>query len=285
MNFSKFERQLGQVIVIVLLVVVIGLTIGLTIASRQVKNIKLTAQSELSQKAFSAAEAGIEDALRRDLKELLGPNPSANIPSTPFDDSQYQVEIKKTGGAATNQYISQRTIARDDITQVSTTGMGGATLSIYWGPGSDDLPNNPQLKASIEIIELYNNSGWQLKRYAFNPFAKQAVDAATNGFVNQTSACSPALDCSFAGQTFTEKTQITLSTQTEAVRIRPVYYSSYIGVKSSGANFPDQSYTITSTGTISGISRRIEVTRSVNNTPSIFDFVIYTGEGSSLSKD
>src|SRR5579885_3559975 len=56
--------QDGQAFLIVVLVMVIALTVGLSIASRTITNLRVSTEEENSQKAFSAAESGIEQALK-----------------------------------------------------------------------------------------------------------------------------------------------------------------------------------------------------------------------------
>src|SRR3990167_5301279 len=54
----------GQIILILVLITVVGLTIALSLVSRTISDIRITSQIEQSSKAFSAAEAGVETALR-----------------------------------------------------------------------------------------------------------------------------------------------------------------------------------------------------------------------------
>ena len=54
----------GQALLIVLLVMTVALTVGLSVATRTIVNVRITTQEEQSQRAFSAAEAGIEETLR-----------------------------------------------------------------------------------------------------------------------------------------------------------------------------------------------------------------------------
>lgn len=54
------SSQSGQLLLIVILVMVVVLTVALSLASRTVSNIKISKQNEESQRAFQAAEAGIE---------------------------------------------------------------------------------------------------------------------------------------------------------------------------------------------------------------------------------
>ena len=61
---KKNHSNRGQVILIILLITTIGLTIGLSLVSRTITDIKVSTQITESSKAFSAAESGIEAALK-----------------------------------------------------------------------------------------------------------------------------------------------------------------------------------------------------------------------------
>ena len=49
---------------ILVLITVVGLTIGLSLVSRTITDVRISSQIEQSGRAFSAAEAGVEEALR-----------------------------------------------------------------------------------------------------------------------------------------------------------------------------------------------------------------------------
>lgn len=59
-RINKSER--GQALLVVLLVSAVGLTIGLSLASRVTQETSLTTEIEESTRAFSAAEAGLEES-------------------------------------------------------------------------------------------------------------------------------------------------------------------------------------------------------------------------------
>ncbi|MBI2309472.1 hypothetical protein HYU89_01070 [Candidatus Collierbacteria bacterium] len=67
---NTFRRN-GQVAMVVILVVLVGLTIGVAILGRGVTNVGLSNQEEERARSFSAAEAGVEDALRQDLLSIV----------------------------------------------------------------------------------------------------------------------------------------------------------------------------------------------------------------------
>ena len=47
-------------LLVVVLTMIVALTVGLSLASRTITNMKISKQNEESQRAFQAAEAGIE---------------------------------------------------------------------------------------------------------------------------------------------------------------------------------------------------------------------------------
>ena len=58
------SSQSGQIVLISLLVLTIATTVGLSLLSRTTTDVALTAELEESSRAFSAAEAGIEQILK-----------------------------------------------------------------------------------------------------------------------------------------------------------------------------------------------------------------------------
>src|SRR3989338_3937934 len=63
-NYITRDKSAGQIVLILVLITVVGLTIGLSLISRTVTDVRISSQIEESGRAFSAAEAGVETALR-----------------------------------------------------------------------------------------------------------------------------------------------------------------------------------------------------------------------------
>src|SRR4030042_5279467 len=62
---KKLHNSKGQILVLFLLVLVIGLSIVLLVASRTITDIRTTTTSDESNRAYFAAEAGVEEALQQ----------------------------------------------------------------------------------------------------------------------------------------------------------------------------------------------------------------------------
>lgn len=78
----KLFSRPGQAALIVTLVVIVGLTVAVAVISRSVTDVGVSTQEEEKARSFSAAEAGVEDALRQDLSSIAGGNFQVGGPET-----------------------------------------------------------------------------------------------------------------------------------------------------------------------------------------------------------
>ena len=138
----------GQILILVLLIVVVSLAVGLSVASRNLTNLKISTQSQESQRAFSAAEGGVEDTLSR-LNAIksdigtgtytgVGPTSNCDISGLVADcnnravgDMHADIKVK-----AKNTY--ETTVELGEVAQVTLINPGppesyySGTLSVEW---------------------------------------------------------------------------------------------------------------------------------------------------------
>jgi hypothetical protein len=273
-SFILNTSQKGQALIILLLIMVVGLTVGLSIATRTITDLRISTQTEESQKAFSAAEAGIEDALRR---ELSGGLTVTGTFGTGATQSTYTTTVASISGAT---FVVDKPVEKDDVAQICIkvaticpTASVPTSVNIYWVKQGGELP------ASLEIAQVYETGGnFQIAKDSFND--PTMTPLPSNGFRNDPSHGSFTLPG--GGPTFSNKVTITLSSEPRILRIRPFYNATTIAVEVAlpvGTTLPTQSYKITSTGTTGQITRKIEVTKSLDALPPIFDYVLYSGTG------
>lgn len=279
----------GQVLIFVLMVMVVGLTIGLAAASRSITDVRLSTQSEQAERAFAAAEAGVEEALARNIGVLVASGTKEY--SGVVGEVPYTVTIKKA--EASNVLASSKPVAKDDVIQILTKSdddpqidLSGATITVYWVDTSNNIETNDP--AALEVTEIYQSGDSYLtKRYGFKPNVTESETVAASGF-KLIDGCSS--DCAILGKNYRYKANVSLSDGTLMLRFRPLSRSSStsIGVKvsspgtSGDANFPPQSYEIEGVGTVGNVVRRVKVNRSLETLPSIFDYALFAG--GSISK-
>ncbi|OGD86189.1 hypothetical protein A2Z23_03170 [Candidatus Curtissbacteria bacterium RBG_16_39_7] len=259
----------GQALIILLLIMVVGLTVGLSIATRTITDLRISTQTEESQKAFSAAEAGIEDALRRDLTVYTTQTDIATGQSV--GQATYSTTVTPVGGD-TDQFVTKQPVVQDDVTQVNLDGIPTpSSIKVYW---ADD--NDPESSLEVTLVYL-DGTEYKIQKWAYN--AGTGCSTHSNGFV-----CAAA-GGSFAGRNFKGKSDLIplgplpSYPNPKILRLRPFYGQASIAVQTTGGNLPRQSWEISSTGTTGQVTRKIEVTRSLNALPPIFDYVLYSGTG------
>jgi len=241
--------QKGQILLIVVLVMVTTLTIGLSVAVRSISNIKTSQDAASSEKAFSAAEAGIEKSLTN----------NASSSGSFVNNANYQATIVTVAGTqfALNEGSP---VLKDDSSDVwlsnypNYTNQWSGTFRIYWGQASDQCTQSESTntQAALEVIILSGSpANPQLAHYAYDPCDPRSL---SNLFQYPTQTGDTIL-----GQTYQYSETFTVN-QGILVRIIPVYAPALMAISVTNGNpMPAQGTVVQSTG-ISGSTQRTIIT-------------------------
>lgn len=263
----------GQVLVLVLLVVVVALSIGLSVASRNITNLKTATQSERSQRAFSAAEGGVEDILSR--LNLIAGDPGIAAPGgkdfpVPVGDISATVNVKSA-----SSYTSTIDVGFAGQVDLNPSGTTATQVKIDWGKVSDTseeyTDSNP---ASIEVIQYFADGALQ-DRKAFTPFSARSNQS---GFVESTVFNSPSCSPSAGFRACVIVDVAPTVGSYRYLRIRPFWVKATVQVTPVSGSIPVQTYTIDSTAsTNEGITRKVQVTRNaLPSLPAAFDYALFS---------
>lgn len=255
------KKKHGQVLILVLLVVVVALAVGLSVASRNLTNLRTTTQTEQSQKAFNAAEGGIEDTLAK-----IGSVPIGTSFFVPVGDLTANVTVQQS-----SEYISA--IDEGNVGQVDLNGASG-TLKIEWVKSGDPQEDrdNGGIPASIEVTQVYNSGG----------VINQTREAWTGG---SDDANAKEVGFKNPGGCVTSEFKLCAIMPIESnpllLRIRPFWNRTTVKVTSVDGSLAPQIYNITSTATTElGLTRKIQVTKTVlPQLPAVFDYALYSEGG------
>jgi hypothetical protein len=274
----KFINQKGQALLIVILAMVVALTVGLSVVSRSVTNLRNSQQEIDSQKALSAAEAGVEQAIKS----------GASVGNSNFSTStSYQTSVVTVSGGTTFLLNGNNKVSRDDAMYIWLTPYSSdsnnlfkdsdrwsGSLNLYWGNSLTACDN-----AALEIAVVSGSRAIPLvTRYAYDPCSPDRT--SKNNFVAATS-----LDKSISGIALHYHATIPI-TNGFLVRVVPLYANSYIGAESddpSNRPLPLQGSIITSTGTITAagsannnVVRKLDVFQGYPEIPAeLFPFTIF----------
>src|SRR3989338_4330480 len=90
-------KRNGEILILVVLIMIVALTVGLSLAARTVVNLRLSKQSEESQRAFQAAEAGVEQVLQSSAsQDNLATSTSDNL----ANNASYNTTISYPSGTS-----------------------------------------------------------------------------------------------------------------------------------------------------------------------------------------
>lgn len=262
------KKEQGSILLPILLVSTIGLTIALSIASRSLKNLQTTSEFEFSNTAFSAAEAGIEEALYTiETKRVIPTSITTPIPVGAAGGSIKTLTVAEGGGGS--GYALDK-VNKDDTAEVKLNGYSGS-VDLYW-----DTDGNINQATSLVAMEVSGSSTpYTIKRYALN-----CGIPAANNFTSV-----PVGTYAYQGVSYQCRYRVLISSNPQILRIRVMYQETGLAVVAVGGNLPNQNFTITAVGKAGDTERKIQVTRGKPSLPSVFDYVLFSGSSSkSLSK-
>lgn len=309
-KMSKFKKQIsnqaGQVILTIILIMSVVLAVGLSVIQKSLSDVTTATKVEQSQRAFSAAEAGIEKTLKGGDQNCGDPNKTCvsfdNASQAKVTDTGFKPAIASPG--TRQEPVEFDALFREQIAQVwladytsnnnpPTAQYAQPTLDVYWGnPTSTD-------KTAIELTLIYFDGSqytWR-KWYLDHPILR----AQPNGFC-QISTCgggnvagSKTYQCKFTlgdpssscinGVAMDNSSLVPNgSTNLMVIRARLLYNDNsqplaFWAVGTCGAascSLPRQKREIYSLGSSGDTQRRVKVSQWNNVVPFYFDYAIFS---------
>ncbi len=297
-QYSNLKSNDGQMLVLMLLIMIVGLTVGLFLVGRTTTDIAVSTKIAEATRAFNAAEAGVEEAIRTSAITQNSLVPFAS-------GASYSLATNDLGGAGI--YPPSKDVAfkvGNSFTAwlVQHDGSGNLTIPAigtkFYNSNFLDIcfttsPTTPAVVPGITVTVYYRDATGLIKS-AYTGYDGVAARVLTNHFrplnvlagsvcrvnynyfvrVNFNSDFGSSLDLAVA------------SIALVAVRIRPVYADTYIGVSAfSPATLPKQGIDIVSTGNVGESTRKIQVKEPYLVPAPFMDSAIYsTDPNSNISK-
>lgn len=278
-NYQIHRRDTGQVVLLLVLITVVGLTIGLSLISRTVTDIRMTSQVEQSSRAFSAAEAGIENALQTAVEQ--GPTVSVNLPG-----AQANYSVNTVGGSTdvysfslTGAYALQTlwlTAHSDTNALIETPGSSYGVdkmIEVCWG---SDPFKNPAILLTLLYKDTSTNA-YKIAKIVFD-----SIDRGNNFYLADTVGNYCNGNYRFRKQLIANNLPpdgfgiSTSNTVLLYLRIQPLYEDTAIAVKPEIA-LPIQGKLVTSVGqTDTGVVRKIQAFQGYPVLPVLLDYTLFS---------
>lgn len=256
---NRGGKSSGQALLIILLVLSVALTTGLALVARTTTDISISEKETASSKAFEAAEAGIEEALKKiEAGELAIDDELILEPG----GEKTTVQIKSVvGGEVTKRQIFSGQATTFWLNRISLEGKyfpaddinyNGTALTFCWS-GANNL----------EVAVYYQSGGYKVARY----------------YLVDEGECAnfPELD---------KKKMISLPSA--AVNNKFVNVRFYGGASevvtvaaegAGGASLPKQGTTVEAEATVGDVVRKVRVFQGWPQAPQFFDFAVLSAGG------
>ncbi|RJQ37113.1 hypothetical protein C4559_03985 [Candidatus Microgenomates bacterium] len=276
---SKFSRQLadlnsqsGQALLVVVLVMVVSLTVGLAVVSRSVTNLRTATDDTSSKKALSAAEAGIEQAMKSGCVPD-GQGGCTPISSSSFGGGSFSTVITSLEGdrilvaggnpIEVDEGADVWLVPHNSNGSLNYTTPWSGTLTIYWGESTDPCQNS-----AIEAIVISRPaSDFQTQRFAIDSCASRR---SGNNFYSGNAGGN------ISGRNYQHSYPINISNGL-IVRVVPLYFSASLGVSGGGLALPSQGNKIESTGISGSTNRKVTVYQGYNQLPAeFFPYILFS---------
>ncbi len=286
------KNNSGQALLLILLVMAAIITVGASIVSRSVTDVSISSREVESQRAFSAAEAGVE-------KALLNPVPilSQNLDSsgTSFNASVsnfaelttsfvYPSEILN-GDVAPIWFVSHDSNNNDSLSCNNLPCFTGSSLHVCWGkPGTNsNQADTPAIEMSLFYSQTPGNS-------TTTKVVRAAVDPNASRRVSNSFSSPDGGNCTIGGQSFEFQERFnfsvlgvppsvfTTANGLQFARIKLLYnsVSQPIAFEVTGGRLPSQGRQIDSSGASGQATRKVQVFTVFPDIPPVFDSAIFT---------
>lgn len=265
----SLKNEQGQVLLITILTMVVALTVGLSVVSRSIVQIKTAKDEADSQKAFSAAEAGIEQVLKSGnpiSNQSLGNNASiSNVSVNTIQTSKFLVN---NGAQVSQDEGSDVWLSTYPTYQNPWTGR----IRLYWGTAS------PCTDAAMEALVISQaGTSYIMTHYAYDPCTSRSNSAGGNNF--STGANTPG---TINGVSLNYSFPIDV-TNGILIRVIPLYTNTTVGISGFTNNtesvaqaLPSQGQIITATGVSGNTQRSISYFQGYSQVPSELFYSLFS---------
>lgn len=305
LTIKNMENAKGQIIVTLILVMTVALAIGLSIIQKSLVDVSTATKVEQSSRAFSAAEAGIEKALKSINCGAGGVNCSVtfseNNSSATVNDSNLIPAVPPVGTQQSpleypplaKEDVAHFWLADLDSTDPSNPPLCGPsiscyytkpTLDVYWGNSTTDRaaleltlvyygtnPTDP-----VDPSAKYRNRKWYLDQFDRNNNFHQGCGYTSSSSVENytckfTIGGTQDPNGSLPAGLILLRGRLLYNTTSQPIAIQAIWPCS-----GNGCFIPSQARVLVSSGVSGETQRKVKLFQLNKVVPPYFDYAIFS---------
>lgn len=252
------HRQRGQILIIIILLSTVLITVALSISQITTQETQVAKLEEESKKAFAAAEAGIDAALKTGDVTIGEEAGQLNVGEGITGQATVETTKKPTFVTPLLKKDEQYTLYLADYntTNNSFSGYFSGSLTFYLdNNGGSDCP-------AIELTLISSS----------DTITRRLIDPCTQAGPIDIPTTNSGAPFKLKGIDFYYKTSSSLSVNnTKLIIARVLFEETRIGIDAEGVNLPLQGKTVTSQAkTSTGVAKKIQLFQSYPQIPAEF---------------
>jgi type II secretory pathway pseudopilin PulG len=292
---SNLKHEKGQALLIVLLSLAVVLTVVLFVLSRSVTDIAVSSRFEEAVRAFSAAEAGVEQALiaaaPSGLVQIGNASYNVSVSEAAEGEKSFAYPLPLPVGDSIVIWFVAHDADGNLVCSAQKPCFTGDTVKLCWGNSGTEASSSitPALEASFVYAATPGSfSTLRVARVVLDPNAGRIASA------NSFETPDPGT-CSLDSNSYQFQKTISLSSLgipsgsysvedgLQFVRLRILYNSDVSHGVGIDVDFPNdsalasQGKNISSAGAAGGSNRHLNVFQSWGEIPSVFSFPAFSG--------
>ncbi|MCL5783887.1 MAG: hypothetical protein M1142_00830 [Patescibacteria group bacterium] len=295
----KDKSQNGQVVIILLLVVLVALAVALSVIGRSLNDISTSTKIEDSTRAFSAAEAGIEEALKQGFATessslsltSFSNQATASVNIYPIPVANTALEYPKIGKANFAEFWLADPSLDADNNGIPDASYTQSSFNLYFGIPQSYTGSALDDQPAVEVrVFYYDASKSPPDIEASTQFYDSSSTRTSGASSNRFTPCTPNIpgypvlvNDGSSSDSFYCKVGISGYRSSGGsypilVRVRMLYsnISHPVAVEPVGGSLPNQVNIYRSVGTVNNIQREIEVFRQKYVMPHYFDYTLFS---------
>lgn len=310
------KTQNGQIILLLVLIMTVGLAIGISVVQRSVSDISTATKVEQSQRALSAAEAGIEKALQGNVNPV--DFSSENNSTATIDPGSSTIFPAPQSGLIRQDPLEyDPPLAREEVAQVWLADLWSSssppaafykpppspsqpTIDVYWGNSASDRaalsltlvfygkdPTDPE--PGQRNVNKYRSKKWFLDQYDRSngfDFPEKSASSPTcpggivitylDGSLSNTYRCRKTVDFSDIFSGDRDAILMLLRARLLYNNTSQPFAVQAVGTCGDSCSLPRQYKKIKSTGLSGQTQRKILLFQEMKVVPPYFDYAIFS---------
>ena len=251
----------GQVALIVMLISAVVMTIGLSLSKKTVVTTSIETSQEQLKQAFNTAESGIDYYL----------GTGSTVFNAVDNNSTANIVVNNLGGGTTvnfNQYVAASTGVSYWL--VGHNGDGTIDFSSYYAGNLLNLCVSTDMVGAMKVDYFYKSGASFLVQRAGYNFTTDVV----SGFSNVSNLTQGGCDANY--HELTLSLPLGGTTVPLLISVKAIKSGGKVYLTGSGASFPLQGVSISSTGRVGNVNSGASVNRTIeaNRYYDVPDFLI-----------